>query len=173
METLSGIAPALALVATVLAVAGLAISGALLARVRRFARPFEALAASAAQSNVADLLQAQLQGVERNAHRIEEVLTYTRRLRSQSMNALQGIGFLRYDAFDDIRGKQSFSLCLVDAHQNGVLITSIAGRMDSRTYAKPVKAGACDTAISDEEQQAIGLARQSLEEVHEPVVVGV
>ena len=173
MEMLSGIAPTLAVAATVLAIAGLGIAGSLLVRVRRFARPFEALAAAAAQSNVADLLQAQLQGVERNSHRIEEVLTYTRRLRSQSMNALQGIGFLRYDAFDEVRGKQSFSCCLVDAHQNGVLITSIAGRTDSRTYAKPVKAGACDTAISEEEKQAIELARQSLEEVHEPVVVGV
>ena len=80
---------------------------------------------------------------------------------------------MRYDAFDDIRGQQSFSVCLLDANLNGVLITSIAGRMDSRTYAKPVHAGSCEAATSDEEGRAIARAKESLSDVHEPVLAGV
>jgi hypothetical protein len=145
----------------------------LFARLRRFSRPFEALAEAARTSEVADLLQTQIQGVDRNARRIEETLAYVRHLRVQTLNAIQGIGFKRYDAFDDIRGQQSFSLCLLDAHLNGVMITSIAGRTDSRSYAKPIREGRCEMAFSEEEAEVLDLARESLGEAHEPVLAGV
>lgn len=145
----------------------------LFARLRRFARPYESLVEAAKTSDVADLLQTQIQGVDRNARRIEETLAYVRHLRVQTLNAIQGIGFRRYDAFDDIRGQQSFSLCLVDAHLNGVMITSIAGRNDSRSYAKPIHDGRCEMALSEEETQVLDLARESLGEAHEPVLAGV
>jgi hypothetical protein len=170
--TWTSVSPYLGVAALFLALVSLFLLLFLARRVTRFARPFDALVQAAESASVGDLLQAQLQGVERNSRRIEETLAYTRHLRTQAMNALQGIGFLRYDAFDDIRGQQSFSVCMLDAHLNGLLVTSIAGRMDSRTYAKPVRDGQCDTAISDEETRAIVLARESLSEAHEPVVAG-
>lgn len=145
----------------------------LFSRLRRFSRPFDALVEAAKTSGVADLLQAQLQAVDANARRLEETLAYVRHLRVQTLNAIQGIGFKRYDAFDDIRGQQSFSLCLVDAHLNGVMITSIAGRSDSRAYAKPIHEGRCEMALSGEEVQVLAMAQESLGEVHEPVLAGV
>ena len=77
---------------------------------------------------------------------------------------MQGIGFLKYDAFEDIRGSQSYSLCLLDAHQNGVVITSIAGRNDYWGYAKPVKNGVCELAMSDEEKRVLEIAKERLAE---------
>lgn len=173
METLADATPLLSVFAAAAAIAAIVFACVLHARLQRFSRPYENLVAAAQSGNVTDLLQAQIQGVDRNARRIEETLTYVRRLRTQAMNAIQGIGFKRYDAFDDIRGQQSFSLCLLDAHLNGVMMTSIAGRSDSRAYAKPIRDGKCEMVISEEETQVLELAKQSLSDVHEPVLAGV
>ena len=173
MEILVDAAPLLSAFAAVAAIAAIVFAGVLHSRLQRFSRPYENLVAAAQSGNSADLLQAQIQGVDRNARRIEETLTYVRRLRAQTMNSIQGIGFKRYDAFDDIRGQQSFSLCLLDAHLNGVMMTSIAGRSDSRAYAKPIHDGKCEMVISEEETQVLDLAKQNLGEVHEPILAGV
>jgi hypothetical protein len=173
MQTFAEALPLWSALAAVPGILAVILCFVLFARLRRFARPFESLVTAAQSSDVSDLLQAQLQGVDRNARRIEETLAYVRHLRVQTLNAIQGIGFRRYDAFDDIRGQQSFSLCLVDAHMNGVMITSIAGRSDSRSYAKPIRDGQCEMALSDEENQVLELARESLGEAHEPVLAGV
>jgi len=172
MESLVDATPLLSVFAAAAAIAAIVFACVLHARLQRFGRPYENLVAAAQSGNVTDLLQAQIQGVDRNARRIEETLTYVRHLRTQAMNAIQGIGFKRYDAFDDIRGQQSFSLCLLDAHLNGVMMTSIAGRSDSRAYAKPIRDGKCEMVISEEETQVLELPKQSLGEVHEPVLAG-
>ncbi len=172
MDFLREYAPQLAAAGTALAVVALVVALSLAARLRALARPFDELVRHAEADDVS-VLQAQVQAVDRNQQRIEEILAYVRHLRTQTLNAIQGIGFLRYDAFEDIRGQQSFSVCLLDAHANGLLITSIAGRMDSRTYAKPVRSGSCEAALSDEESRAIALATESLADAHEPVLAGV
>lgn len=172
MDALREFAPQLSVAGVVLGFTALIVALVAALRLRGLARPFEELV-HGADANDISVLKAQVQAVERNRARIEEILSYTRHLRTQAMNAIQGIGFLRYDAFDDIRGQQSFSLCLLDAHLNGLLITSIAGRTDSRAYAKPVRQGQCEAAMSDEESRAIALARDSLNDVHEPVLAGV
>jgi hypothetical protein len=173
LETLQAWIPQMAVAALALGLL-LTIAVALLAaRVGRFARPFDELARLAQDGDTPAALQAQLRAVTENRKRIEDTLAYVRRLRAQARSAVQGIGFLRYDAFDDIRGKQSYSLCLLDAHRNGILLTSIAGRADSRGYAKPIHDGTCELALSEEETGVLDAALESLHEVDEPVVVGV
>jgi len=172
LETLQPWIPQIAVAALALSVI-LGIACALLAmRVRRFSQPFDALAKIAAEGDLKAALQAQLLGVDENRSRIQETHAYVRRIRMQTLNAVQGIGFLRYDAFDDIRGNQSYSLCLLDAHQNGLLLTSIAGRADSRSYAKRVENGDCELAMSEEEAEVLLSAKGSLSSVEEPIFVG-
>lgn len=162
MDQLQEVAPAVGLAGAGLALVALVGCIALFRRFQQFARPFEELAQAAEKEGVQATLQAQLLGVERNAQRIEETFAYVRRVETQLQSALQGVGFLKYDAFEDIRGSQSYSLCLLDARQNGVIITSIAGRNDYRGYAKPVKGGTCDLAMSDEEKQVLDMAKASV-----------
>jgi hypothetical protein len=173
LEALQAWTPQIAIAALALSFL-LTLAVVLLAmRVGRFARPFDELARLAQDGDTPAALQAQLKGVTENRKRIEDTLAYVRRLRAQARSAVQGIGFQRYDAFDDIRGQQSYSLCLLDAHRNGLLLTSIAGRADSRGYAKPIREGSCELALSDEETEVLDAALESLREVDEPVVVGV
>src|SRR5207237_4133681 len=68
------------------------------------------------------------------------------------------VGVVRFDAFEDMGGRLSFSAALLDGNGDGVVITSINGRQDTRTYAKRVENWTSIHNLSDEERQAIGHA---------------
>jgi uncharacterized protein DUF4446 len=75
--------------------------------------------------------------------------------------SLRRIGVVRYDAFDDMGGRLSWSLALLDDSGTGVVLTSIHGRSDARTYAKPVASWSSEQSLSPEEAEAIAVARGS------------
>jgi hypothetical protein len=72
--------------------------------------------------------------------------------------ALTRLAVVRYDAFGDLAGALSFSAALLDDAGNGLVLSSINGRSETRTYAKGVTAGRSDTPLSPEEQEAIAEA---------------
>jgi hypothetical protein len=78
--------------------------------------------------------------------------------RSELADALRHVAVVRYDAFGDMGGRMSFTAALLDDSGDGLVITSINGRTESRAYAKGVKQGQSDQSLSPEEIQAIGLA---------------
>lgn len=73
-------------------------------------------------------------------------------------DVLRNIALVRYDAFDDIAGRMSFSLALLDEGGDGVTISAITGRTDTRVYAKGVASGKGEHELSPEEQQAVTAA---------------
>jgi len=77
------------------------------------------------------------------------------RLREHLATTVQRVGLLRYDAFEDMGGRLSFSLALLDEGGDGVVVTAINGRQDTRVYAKPVTAGGSAHNLSEEEAEAI------------------
>jgi hypothetical protein len=78
-------------------------------------------------------------------------------------HTIQGHGMLRYSAFENVGGDQSFSLALVDAHGNGAMLSGLHTRDDTRVYAKPLTQWRCSYSLSAEEQQALGRARQMID----------
>ena len=68
---------------------------------------------------------------------------------------------VRYDAFGDMGGRLSFSAALFDDRGDGLVITSINGRSETRTYAKELVGLKSDHTLSPEEEQAIEAARGS------------
>jgi Protein of unknown function (DUF4446) len=81
------------------------------------------------------------------------------RLRSEAEGALRRLALVRYDAFGDMGGRLSWSLALCDDQGDGVVLTSISGRSDARTYAKNVSGWACDQPLSPEEEEAVSQAK--------------
>ncbi len=69
--------------------------------------------------------------------------------------AVQRVGLVRFDAFEDMGGRLSFSLALLDESGDGVVLTSINGRQDTRVYAKPVTGASSEHNLSEEESLAI------------------
>lgn len=67
---------------------------------------------------------------------------------------------VRYNAFQEVGSDLSFSIALLDDEQNGLVLSSIYGRDESRTYAKPVEGGASRYTLTEEEQQVIQQAAE-------------
>ncbi len=82
-------------------------------------------------------------------------------LRTEVSDALRHLAVVRYDAFGDMGGHLSWSLALLDDGGTGVVLTSIHGRSDARTYAKNVSDWSCDQQLSPEEEEAIKFARSA------------
>ena len=80
-------------------------------------------------------------------------------LKAENAQALRHVAVIRYDAFTDTGGQLSWSMALLDDSGSGVVLTSIQGRNESRTYAKNVAAWASETQLSPEEEDAISNAR--------------
>jgi hypothetical protein len=72
---------------------------------------------------------------------------------------LRNVALVRYDAFDGMSGRLSFSLALLDESGDGITISALAGQTDTRVYAKGVAGGkAADQLLSPEEHQAVDAA---------------
>ena len=78
---------------------------------------------------------------------------------AESKQTFRHLAVVRYDAFGDMGGHLSWSLALLDDAGDGVVLTSIHGRSDARTYAKSVSGWASDAQLSPEEEEAIASAR--------------
>ena len=126
----------LVVLSLVVAVAALAVSGVVLRRT------------SAPRGDV-DALPEDVVGLRR------EVAALT----AEAKGALRHLGLVRYDAFGDVGGRQSWSLALLDDGGNGVVLTAIHGRSEARSYAKSVAGWSSEQPMSPEEQDAVAAAR--------------
>jgi hypothetical protein len=80
-------------------------------------------------------------------------------LRAEAAGALRHLSVVRYDAFGDMGGQLSWSLAVLDDGGDGVVLTSIHGRSDARTYAKTITGWTSEQQLSPEEEEALGGAR--------------
>ena len=80
-------------------------------------------------------------------------------MRAEGVDALRHLAVVRYDAFGDMGGHLSWSLALLDDGGDGVVLTSIHGRSEARTYAKSVAGWSSEQQLSPEEVEAIQHAR--------------
>jgi len=80
-------------------------------------------------------------------------------LKAENAQAMRHVAVVRYDAFADTGGQLSWSMALLDDSGSGVVLTSIQGRNDSRSYAKNVAGWASEMQLSPEEEDAISHAR--------------
>ncbi len=80
-------------------------------------------------------------------------------LRTETRDALRHLAVVRYDAFGDMGGHLSWSLALLDDGGHGVVLTSIHGRSEARTYAKNISGWTSEQQLSPEEDEAIEHAR--------------
>ncbi len=106
---------------------------------------------------------ARLDGIERElgAQRtaLQGLSERTGELEALSQVDLSRVGFVRYDAYDDTGSELSYALALLNRDGDGVVISSIYSRSDTRTYGKAVAKFAPAVAASDEELRAIEHAR--------------
>ncbi|MEO7131413.1 MAG: DUF4446 family protein [Dermatophilaceae bacterium] len=140
--------------AAVIAVLALVLALTAARRLARVRRDFTVLHGTG-ETDIARIAAAQ-------QRRLDEVTAELRRLEARLADAQDDIGrslrhvaVVRYDAFGDMGGRLSFSAAIVDDHGDGLVVSSIHARGESRTYAKGIVSGASAITLTPEEQQAL------------------
>ena len=143
------------------AVLSLAICLLLASRLNRLRRAYDRLVGADGDGSFVDAVRRQAttaEGLRRDVALLRDDLSAAR---ADLSDALRHVAVVRYDAFGDMGGRLSFSAALLDDAGDGLVLTSINGRSETRTYAKGVQAGSSDRTMSPEELQAIAYATKA------------
>lgn len=148
----------LALVGAVTGVAGLGLAAVATLRLRRMRRSYSLLQGQDGTESFVAVVARKTQEVAALREQLGAAHARMDGLQADLADALRHVAVVRYDAFGDMGGRLSFSVALLDDGGDGLVLTSINGRSETRTYSKGVKGGASEAMLSPEEQQAVGYA---------------
>ncbi len=105
-----------------------------------------------------DTLPTLLAAVDENQRNIRDLQAEFKVASVESRTHFKKMGIVRYNAFEGVAGQQSYSLCLLDENQNGILISNLVGTNFSRSYAVEVKTGEPARPLGEEEKEALATA---------------
>jgi len=111
--------------------------------------------------NIESILTKQLKKADKQEECIQKIFGDISKLDAITQKSFQKIEIIRYNPFKDTGGDQSFSIALLDAKNNGFIITSLYTRGDTRVYAKPIKESASEYTLSEEEKTVLDKAIES------------
>ena len=158
LETYGGV---LALAASV-AAAALALAVFNTIDARRLKRPFRGMAGVYEKRGAEQALEELLKGIDENREFLRTHSEEIQRILRLVAACYAGMGLVKYNAFEDIGGMQSYSLCLLTRERNGCILTNLVGRTSTRGYALDVNDGKPSRKLSDEEKEALDVAMKSL-----------
>jgi hypothetical protein len=127
-------------------------------RIRRYADAYRALVSDSKGVSLQQLLNSHLGKVIEVGAKAEELSKLYESLEARSRGSLQHIGMVRFNPFEDTGSDQSFAIALLDDRRDGIVLSSLHGRGQTRVFAKPVEGGESKHQLSDEEAQAIRIA---------------
>ena len=102
-------------------------------------------------------LSVRVEGLTRQVEELQAHAALAAEVRGDP-TALRHVALVRYDAFADVGGRLSYSVALLDDTGSGLVLTTLAGKADVRTYVRAISGGQADGTLTAEEQQAIEAA---------------
>jgi hypothetical protein len=141
------------LVALAASVVAIILTVGFLLRIRPLMRPFAKIKDSSQRPE--EMLSAALRQLEENRLGIGELSRSVRGLVEENRSFFGYVALVKYDAFEDVGGQQSYSLCLLNSERDGFLITNLTGRNSVRSYAVGIHSGKAARKLSDEERGAL------------------
>lgn len=153
-----GVTSALAVAGVGVGVLGLVVALAALSVLVRLRRSLALLHRDGDRPTFLEAAGRTMTEVETLRGETDLVRTDLAAVREELAHAVRRVALVRYDAFPDVGGQLSFSVALLADDQNGVVMTAINGRHETRMYAKRIVAGTAEQEISPEERQAIAEA---------------
>lgn len=153
-------ATTVALVAAAFALVAIVLSVVVFARVAAMRKSYAVLQGEDSRESFIDAVarkSAEVSALRDEVATLEKLLDRTR---SDLAEAVRHIAVVRYDAFADMGGRMSFSAALLDDSGDGLVLTSIHARTESRTYIKGVLNGTAETSLSPEEESAVRAAME-------------
>lgn len=126
--------------------------------IRKINNRQRAIAKATESGDFIDAVERSLREIPVLTQGLEEVRSDNARLETALALTVKRVGLVRFDAFNDVGGKLSFSMALLNDHGDGIVLSTIYGRQESRSYAKLVKKGVSEYTLSAEEYKAISEA---------------
>ena len=127
-------------------------------RVRRATDAYRSLVSDGQGGSLQQTLDAHLGKVVEVGAQLERLSQLHEYLEVRSRGSLQHVGLVRFNPFEDTGSDQSFAIALLDDRRDGIVLSSLHGRGQTRVFAKPVEGGESKHTLSDEEAQAIKIA---------------
>jgi hypothetical protein len=144
---------------TLLQMAAIIVLGYYVFSIKRLRNTYNQLAVGVEGKNLESVLLQLLDKVKLTEDGLNQVMKAVEEYKKNGEFHLQRWSLLRYKAFSNTGGDQSFSLALLDSKGNGVVLSSIYGREESRVYAKSIQEGRSTYPMSAEEEETL---RQAL-----------
>jgi hypothetical protein len=126
--------------------------------VSRLRRTYAALLATPDGKDVGELLSMYVEQMRLAASKADQLAKMSESLRAQVRTSVQCVGLVRFNAYEGSGGEQSFAVALLDSDGDGVVLSSLQGRAESRLYAKPISRWESVHTLSVEEREAIAQA---------------
>lgn len=145
----------LAVIGLGVAVVGLGIWVALLQRSEATLRRRLRRVIPADDTGLDEILDTQVQRSATLSTRVDALVRLQQELDATLQRSIQRVGVVRFNPFPDTGGDQSFAIALLDRIGNGLVISSLHSRADTRVFAKQIANGRSRYPLSDEEQAAI------------------
>ena len=158
MADLTSTAGTAALIAGGVAIIALALVLFCMLRLRRVRADQRAVIGEGSPQDLVGYARGLEAEVSRLAARVEDIRDHAEATARRLDGAITHSAVIRYDAYNEMSGRQSSSIALLDDHRNGVVLSSILHREQARLYAKPVRSGRSELDLSPEEQAAVDTA---------------
>jgi hypothetical protein len=129
----------------------------------RMLRRYRQLLSGVQAGNLEEIMSMHVGRINAHDRHLEEVDRSIQLLDTTLQTAIQRVGLVRFNPFDETGGDLSFAIALLDQGNNGFVVSSLHNRAETRIYAKPIEAGRSSYTLSEEEEQA--LARASAMEI--------
>jgi hypothetical protein len=127
-------------------------------RVGRAVRTYRELVRDQDGGTLHDRLVGSAEQAVRATERMNEMEAMHAVIDQRSQRSLQHIGLVRFNPFEDTGSDQSFAIALLDDQRDGIVLSSLHGRANTRIFAKPVADGGSPHNLSEEESRAIRIA---------------
>lgn len=118
----------------------------------RVEKRYKKLMKGSDNKNLEQLIVDELGKIDSAKDIADQALRTVEEANKNMTECVQKIAVMRYKAFDDVGSDLSFSIALLDGHNDGVVLTGLYGRQDSTCFAKPVDKGISRYQLSDEEK---------------------
>ena len=143
----------------VIILVGLAIF--LWARLRKLQARYDRLMGDSTSDHLGEMLEDHVRRVRGALDRVDALERLAHDLQRTLGHSVQWVGMVRFNPFRDTGGDQSFAIALADAHGDGIVLSSLHRPDLTRVYAKPLLGWESTHPLTEEELEAIEVARRS------------
>ena len=134
-------------------------------KVNTMNKKYHALMSGKKGADLEKIIRIRFKEMDKIKANAKRVTREHKEMKKNVSHCLSRYGLVKYNAFDDVSGKMSFVLALLDEEGNGVVLNAMHSRESCYTYAKELIKGESFIPLSDEEKQAIQQAKTIDDEI--------